>query len=498
MRRALADAGVDARAIDYVNLHGTGTPDNDKAEARAVKQVFADAQPALSSTKGLTGHALAAAGGIEAVISLLALRDGLLPANTGLATLDASLDIVPVREPTAATVATVLSNSFGFGGNNACVVFERAPHPSSTMRGEGKGERPSRPARLAEGAAKPRGEGDGVWDPKRPPGGEGCGEGGRLPALRVAAAACLTARGGLDETWAALLARESAAGLVPDAAFAKAAPASFVRRLRRLPRLMLALAQTAHTASGRATAPDLIAAGTAWGPLAETQEFLRKLFETGDQFSSPMDFIGSVHNAPAGQIALLLGCQAPNLTCSAGERSFGQALLCASLHIASGAGSALVVAAEAFEAKLSPLFEPAVAASPLRSDGGAAFVLLPDEGGPGPRLRWLGEATDDAGFVAHLTGDVNERYDAVMVGLPAGHDPAKAARWTQLLPSPSIVTYRDRLGQHASVAATLTAVASRAVVEGVLPLADAPIALARRRLLLLEIGPRLTAIEVLA
>jgi 3-oxoacyl-[acyl-carrier-protein] synthase-1/3-oxoacyl-[acyl-carrier-protein] synthase II len=471
MRRALGDAALEPRAIDYVNLHGTGTPDNDQAEARALRRVFADAMPALSSTKGLTGHALAAAGGIEAAISILALREGLLPANTGLATVDASLALSPVHAPTPAAIATVLSNSFGFGGNNACLVFEKAAtayppalRPRPAQRGEGWGE-------------------------------------GRLPALRIAASACLTARGGLDETWAALARGEGAAGLVPDAAFAKAAPAAFVRRLKRLPRLMLALAQTAHTASGRATPPEVIAAGTAWGPLAETQEFLRKLAESNDQFSSPMDFVGSVHNAPAAQIALLLGCQAPNLTCSAGERSFAQALLAASLEMASGAGSALVVAAEAFEATLSPLFEPAVAKSPLRSDGGAAFVLIPDDDGPGPRLRWLGEAAADSAGFERLAAAFRQPYDAVLVGAGPGHAPAQHpafAGLAQLVSPERIVTYAARLGQHASIGATVTAIAARALVEGTLPLGEAARALPGHRLLLVELGARLAALEILA
>ena len=113
------------------------------------------------------------------------------------------------------------------------------------------------------------------------------------------------------ETLAALTTGEPVVGLVPDAAFANAAPAAFVRRLKRLPRLVLALANTAHTAAGTGAPPEFLAVGTAWGPLAETQDFLRKLFESNDQFSSPTDFIGSVNNAPAGQVALLLSAQSP-------------------------------------------------------------------------------------------------------------------------------------------------------------------------------------------
>jgi 3-oxoacyl-(acyl-carrier-protein) synthase len=466
IERALADATLAPGDVGYVNLHGTGTPDNDAAEAKAMRQVFGRDLPALSSTKGLTGHTLAAAGGLEAVISVLALRDGILPANTGLGTLDATLELEPLRQPTAMPVARVLSNSFGFGGNNACVVFEQPTLPHG----------PASPCARASEA---------------------------LPAFRVAASACLTARGGLDDTWAALVAGESAAGLVPDAAFAKAVPAAFVRRLKRLPRLTLALAQTAHAASGRAAPPDVIAAGTAWGPLAETHAFLRKLFESGDQFSSPMDFIGSVHNAPAAQVALFLGSQAPNLTCSAADRSFSQALLCASLELAAGAQSAMVLAAEAFEPDLSPLFEPEVAQHPLRSDGGAAFVLVPDDGAAGARLRFLGEAAGDAApaLLDRLTADFADRYDAALVGWPPGDDLATdraCADLARRLPPALLVPHRARLGQHASVSATAVAVAVRGVRLGTLPLGENTLELTRRRLLLVEVGRHTTCVEVFA
>ena len=472
MRRALDDAGLEPSAIDYINLHGTGTVDNDAAEARAVRRVFTAGVPALSSTKGLTGHTLAAAGAVESVISVLALTDGLLPANTGLETVDAKLELAPVREPTRARVRAVLSNSFGFGGNNACVVLREATSDAKA----GAGAQRERPR--------------------------------ALPALRIAAAACLTARGALEDSWRALVAGANAAGFVPDATFAKSAPAAFIRRLKRLPRLMLALAQTAQTAGGGNAPPDLLAVGTAWGPLAETQDFLRKLFETDDQFSSPMDFIGSVHNAPAGQVALLLGAQAPNLTCSAGNQSFEQALLCASLGMAAGAKSALVVAAEAYESTLSPLLDDATATGPLTSDGGAAFFLVPDDAVPGARVRWLGEncgsGDDDSAF--SLLGDIatnatRDRYDAVAVSIPAaiGEDADRTlSGLAGLLPNCPFVPYREHLGHHASVSATATAIASRAVCEGVLPIGPSPLSLRRKRLLLLQLGRHATAIEVFA
>ena len=457
MRRALSDAGLDPAAIDYVNLHGTGTPDNDAAEARASRQVFGPNLPALSSTKGLTGHTLAAAGGIEAVVSVIALDEGFLPANTRLDKIDPKLEISPVVEVRRARVDAVLSNSFGFGGNNACLILSK-PSPGTGA-----------PARQA------------------------------LPVLRIASAACLSGRGNLDDTLAALNAGEAVTGLVPDASFAKAAPAAFVRRLKRLPRLMLALANTAQASAGMSGAPEFLAAGTAWGPLAETHDFLRKLFDSDDQFSSPMDFIGSVNNAPAGQVALLLSAQAPNLTFSSGDWSFEQAILAASLGIAAGARNALVVCAEGYEPRLSPLLSPAEAANPC--DGGAAFVLVPDDGQPGARMRWLGETAMACSLLPWLeslddTAEPN-RYGAIALGIPASFQDHARPLVSQLaarLPSCPVVSYRDRLGQHASVSATAAAVVARSVSSGALPLASAPSPC--KHVLLLQLGPRATAIEV--
>lgn len=125
MRAALAQAGLRPDEIDYLNLHGTGTPNNDSAEDRAVQAVFGPALP-CSSTKGATGHTLGAAGGLEAVICLLALRDGFLPGGLNRRTPDPALRSRYLDASQDARPRRVASNSFGFGGSNACLVFEAA------------------------------------------------------------------------------------------------------------------------------------------------------------------------------------------------------------------------------------------------------------------------------------------------------------------------------------------------------------------------------------
>jgi 3-oxoacyl-[acyl-carrier-protein] synthase II len=128
MRSAIADAGLEPRDIGYVNAHGTGTPENDKMETLGMRAVFGDAPPPISSNKSMIGHTLSAAGAIEAVFSLLAMRDGKLPPTINYETPDPviDLDVVPnvARE---AKVERVLSNSFGFGGQNVCLVLGAAP-----------------------------------------------------------------------------------------------------------------------------------------------------------------------------------------------------------------------------------------------------------------------------------------------------------------------------------------------------------------------------------
>ncbi len=125
-RRAMLDAleraQLAAHDIDYVNLHGTGTPANDRAEGRAVHEVFGAAAP-CSSTKGVTGHTLGAAGITEAAISLLSLENGFMPGSPTTREVDPETQCTIALRGEARALAHVMSNSFGFGGNNCALVF---------------------------------------------------------------------------------------------------------------------------------------------------------------------------------------------------------------------------------------------------------------------------------------------------------------------------------------------------------------------------------------
>jgi 3-oxoacyl-[acyl-carrier-protein] synthase II len=125
MQLALDDAGIGADAIVHVNAHGTSTPLNDAAEAEAMAKLFGSPGPAVTSTKGVTGHALGAAGSIEVAAVLLAMEKKLIPPTDGLQTLDPALPALDVVTggPRAWEPGPSLSNSFGFGGHNATVVL---------------------------------------------------------------------------------------------------------------------------------------------------------------------------------------------------------------------------------------------------------------------------------------------------------------------------------------------------------------------------------------
>lgn len=125
IRRALEKAGLQPSDISYINLHGTGTANNDSSEGKAIEQVFGTAVPAASSTKAYTGHTLGAAGGVEAVIATLSMRHGLVFPNLRWQTPMEDVSFRPVTEMQSRNVQHVLSNSFGFGGNCSSLVFSK-------------------------------------------------------------------------------------------------------------------------------------------------------------------------------------------------------------------------------------------------------------------------------------------------------------------------------------------------------------------------------------
>jgi 3-oxoacyl-(acyl-carrier-protein) synthase len=467
MAAALADAGVSAAAIDYINLHGTGTPDNDRAEARALGRLF-DPRTPVSSIKGATGHSLAAAGAIEAVVAAICIREGLVPANTGLRLADPELSLTPVTEPRRTGVGTVLSNSFGFGGNNAAVVIGA----------------PVERDRPASAPAAP---------------------------LRVLAGACVTGAGHTEQTLARLRAGESCKGVIPLEELSRNQPARLVRRLKFMPRLAMALADEAQRRCGAPHPPASVFFGTGWGALSETHGFLNSLFETGDRFPSPTDFVGSVHNAPAGQVAIMCGATGPNVTLTGEDDAFEQALLTAAYLGRGAGGTTLVLGADEYHPALSGLFDRSVALDPTPSAGGAALLLTADATASGVAV-FPTYVAPDAGrtdAIAELVGRlggaerIHARFGVVLAGIPAAHRQAGEARLGAFrsacgLKLP-VVDYRRWVGEFASASAVAACLAVSFAAEGAVPAAlcdGRTEPFPGKGCLVIGFGKTLTAIEV--
>lgn len=450
---ALKDAGLPPEAIDYINLHGTGTLDNDRSEALAVKTVFGTSVPPLSSVKGAMGHPLAAAGAIEAGLSALAIEAGLLPENTGCEVPDPALGLSPILRPTPATATTVLSNSFGFGGNNAALIVGRSrkqarlPGPDMSM------------------------------------------------TFSIIGWAAVTGAGHTKATVEKIANNQPCRGMIGGDILCESLPRRDIRRLKRLSQMALALSAGARQQAG-GIPPGAVFLGTAWGSLSETHDFLGALFESEERFASPTDFIGSVHNAPAGQIALGAGAQGPNLTLSGGDHSFEQALFAAE-YLAGPETPVLVAGVDEGHEKLSPLFDPSVSIDGDLSDGGGALMIRRTADDAGPRLRLLLFAPDVEGgpgpeaLAAMLgeAGDINERYDLILAGIPAARRDAGEKRLARFLAhtnfSGRVVDFRRLTGEFATATAVAAATAADLVASG-----------ATRGALILGFGEALSAMEV--
>jgi 3-oxoacyl-[acyl-carrier-protein] synthase-1/3-oxoacyl-[acyl-carrier-protein] synthase II len=318
----------------------------------------------------------------------------------------------------------------------------------------------------------------------------------------MASGVCITGAGATEETLASLADGVSCSGLADEEKICRHLDPRQIRRLRRLPRLALSLAASAGTKRVGS-----VFFGTGWGALSETDRFLQRLFETRERYPSPTDFVGSVHNAPAGQIAQFLGARGANLTLTGETDAFEQALLAAELVCTAGDDPVLLLAADEAHDRLSPLFDPAAAGRP--ADGGGALLL--EKNGCGPSISVAFFAGDGlrAGAAADLCRaiggpDAGIRFGAVLAGVPAAAESAARRQLRQVLDAcrlrGPVIDFRRWVGQFAAASAVAAVAAGRWVARGRLPksLCDgADPELGGRGILLLGLGASITAVEVL-
>lgn len=286
MTEALRMAGLQPCDIDYINAHGTGTPNNDASESAALRRVFAECMPPVSSTKAYTGHTTSASGAIESVISIIAMMENFLPANIGWSCQDEDC-IAPYAsgmEGKEKALHHVLCNSFGFGGNDSSMVISRQPSSSSSVL---------------------------------------------VNSGEVQASCQVVSDITIDDESQLAEAKE----YIPP------------MQARRMGKLMKAATLTSLKALREAgtDCPDAIITATAYGMLETSERFLRDMVENGEQGLSPTLFMQSTHNTIGSQIAIRTKCHGYNITYSQGAQSLEWALRDARRLIATGKAETVLV-----------------------------------------------------------------------------------------------------------------------------------------------------------
>jgi len=332
MQRALERGQLQPSEIDFVSAHGTATPDNDAMETRALKKLFGGAVPPVSSVKRFFGHTLAASGAIKAVLAVQSLREQAVPGTPGFEVADEKLGLEPVKEFRAQPVAHILSNSFGFGGNNVALVFGRADFKSeiSNLKSEIHSPVPVRKGFSILGIGAVSAAGNSPAEIATAFSGGVATSAFAVPAISPTAQA-----------------KVYAAGEFGAEQFIEPAK---LRKLSRLQQLALVAARKSFSPElAKTVAPEKIcvAIGTGLGSLNDTAAFVENLILKDERAPRPSLFTSSVHNSLASQIAIELNFSGLNSTPIQRDISFETALWQGATELASGrAELALVGAAD--------------------------------------------------------------------------------------------------------------------------------------------------------
>ena len=292
MKEALNMAHIEPEDIQYVNAHGTGTPNNDQSESESLKRLFGRKMPWISSTKSFTGHTTSASGSIEAVICLLAMQHHFIPANLGWEK-QMENGIIPCSGIENVRLENVLCNSFGFGGNDSSLVFSTHPTEREPQQTEGKPQRSERePQQTASNISV-------------------------LSTVEI----------------------NSEEDLSDIRKYVKPMEA---RRMGKIMKSSLLSSLEALEKAGIAT-PDAIITGTTYGCLENSEKLLVQLKEEGEEMLKPTYFMQSTHNTIGSNIAIKTHCHGYNITYTQGEDSLAWAIRDAKMLLASGKAKTVLV-----------------------------------------------------------------------------------------------------------------------------------------------------------
>ena len=300
MTQALDKAGLKPSDIAYINAHGTGTPNNDSSESAAMRRVFGNALPPVSSTKTFTGHTPSASGSIEAVICMLAMQHGFIPPNLNFCgTTDCVEPVAQLR--TGVELHHVLCNSFGFGGNDSSLLL------SSTSCKNTQAPKHSNIQTFKQSSN-----------------------------LFIYSAQHISAQQPFSREWMTdpVLHKEPyVRSREPD--YKPYIAPMEARRMGRLLKRALAVSKEALAQSGVGM-PDIIATGTGLGCIENTELFLDALCREGEQLLKPTHFMQSTHNTISSLMAIQLGCHGYNATYAHKNISFDSALHDAFMQLRGG------------------------------------------------------------------------------------------------------------------------------------------------------------------
>ncbi|MFE1508457.1 beta-ketoacyl synthase N-terminal-like domain-containing protein [Streptomyces sp. NPDC058726] len=356
MRSALSVSGLTPDDVRYVNGHGTGTPKNDVAESLAVRAALGDSaeKTALSSTKSMIGHLLGAAGAVEGIVTVLALRDQVAPPTASFTEVDPQCGLDPVAGAGRPMVLdTALSNNFGFAGANATVAFARPGGPGAPPPAVG----PDEVVVTGFGVITSAGEGaEALWEAYAAGRRQGAWEDG-LHLARVE----------FDR---------SAAG-----------SARARRRMDTISQLAVAVSRAALDSADAVDDEDAVAAtgvvlGTGIGPMESAERFTVPVLSSGARAANPAVFPATVFNGAAGQVAMALGTKGPTSTLTSGHAAGAAALGVAFDMLRAGRAERLLVpAVEALSPAMLdayrgiPLFGSAAGRRYTLAEAGIALVL---------------------------------------------------------------------------------------------------------------------------
>ena len=312
MRQALEMAALKPSDIQYVNAHGTGTPDNDRSESVALRRLFGEALPPVSSTKSFTGHTTSASGSIEAVICLLAMHHHFLPANLGW---HEAMDdgIVPTLGNDNARPVHVLSNAFGFGGNDSALLFSLKENVSVHSEAEPVVRwSATESARTVNSLMAEAGSQAASSKDER-------GEGKSLAAV-----------GGIR-----LL---SSVDIHDEADLPRLRNYVKPMEMRRMGKIIKSALLSSYEALSEAgiDSPDAIVTATAWGCLDSSLNLLDELVDNGEEMIKPTYFMQSTHNTIGSAVAIKLKDHGYNVTITQQGDSLRWAILQAVMLLKSG------------------------------------------------------------------------------------------------------------------------------------------------------------------